>query len=387
MLSLKKIAFSTVFMALSSVALADDAPPNYFGAMGSYVLPDRNSAARDGYGLHVLYGSPVNQWLSIELNGYGHALRAASGYTGTASAYGAGLDVRGVFYNTPQMGLFALGGLGMSYLDLQTSGNKGVSPYFDAGLGLVLPITQNFSFRTEARYYLLASSQIINGQNVANEARFNAGLQFGFGDAPVAQAPVQPPPPPEEVHLVEVDSDGDGVSDTADLCPNTVPGTSVDEKGCPLAALSTPVVVDGDGDGVPDEADKCSGTVPGMRVDADGCVVKQTLVLRNINFATASGDLTDESKAVLDKMAEGMQGQPDMVIEIDGHTDAVGAQEYNLKLSQLRAKLVRMYLISKGVQPERMSVDGFGEFKPVADNKTEQGRALNRRVEFKVTRP
>jgi OOP family OmpA-OmpF porin len=87
---------------------------------------------------------------------------------------------------------------------------------------------------------------------------------------------------------------------------------------------------------------------------------------------------------VLDKLADSMKGQPGMRVEIDGHTDSVGNQDYNLKLSQARAKLVRLYLHEKGIKMDRMTVDGFGKFKPVADNATEEGRALNRRVEFKI---
>ena len=389
MLWLKKTLALTVLAACAATSFADDAPPNYLGGLASYVAPDRSSNAKNGFGAHFIYGSPINQWLSIELNGFGHELRADTGFTGTASAFGGGLDVRGLFYQAPRFGVFALGGVGASYLDFASSGNKGVAPYLDAGVGLLVPVTHNFNFRAEGRYYALLSSQIINNKNFASEGRANFGVEFNFGDT--VQAPILPPPAPEAVHVVDLDSDGDGVLDSADTCPNTPPGTSVDEKGCALAVApvpiaAAPVATDSDGDGVADDADKCAGTAPGMKVDANGCVVQQTLVLHNVVFATGSGDLTNESKRVLDKIAEGMLGQPDMTVEIDGHTDSVGAQDYNLKLSQARAKLVRLYLKSKGVKFERMSVDGFGQFKPVADNKTEEGRALNRRVEFKVTR-
>ena len=391
MLSLKKTLALAVLATCTSVSLAQDAPPNYIGAMGSFIYPDSGSHAKYGYGGHILYGSPINNWLSLELNGFGQELTADSGYTGKASAFGAGLDVRGMLYKAPYFGidLFALGGIGATYRDLAVSGEKGVAPYLDAGAGLLMPLAHNFNLRAEARYYALISSQVSSGKNITNEGRANVGVEFNFGD--VAQAAVMAPPPPEEVHMVDPDSDGDGVLDSADTCPNTPPGTSVDEKGCALPAAPVPVAAaavsaDADNDGVADSADKCPGTAPGLKVDADGCVVQQTLVLHNIVFATNSGALTEDSKRVLDKIAEGMLGQPTMTIEIDGHTDNVGAQDYNLTLSQARAKLVRLYLKSKGVQFERMSVDGFGQFKPIADNKTEEGRALNRRVEFKITR-
>lgn len=385
---LKKTLALTALAIVTATSFADDAPPNYTTGMASYVAPDRGTHAKSGYGAQFIYGSPINQSLSLELNGFGHALRADSGYSGSAGAFGTGLDLRGLFYQSQQFGVFAVGGVGATYLDFASSGNKGVAPYLDAGLGVLVPLMSNLNLRAEGRYYALLSSQVAADKNFANEGRANVGIEFHFGDAVVAQAAIQPPPPPEPVHVVDTDSDGDGVLDSVDACPNTPPGTSVDDKGCPLAPPApTPVPADADGDGVPDDLDKCPGTAPDMKVDANGCVVQQTLVLRNITFATGSGTLTDEAKHVLDKIAEGMLGQPDMTIEIDGHTDSVGGQQYNLKLSQARAKLVRLYLKSKGVPMERMTVDGFGPFKPVADNTTEEGRALNRRVEFKVTRP
>lgn len=380
---LKKTLTLTALTILAPLTHADDAPPNYFGVLGSYVVPDRASPAKDGFGAHFLYGSPINDWLSLEVNGFGHSLRADTGFSGRSSGFGAGLDLRGIALKTPYFDLFGLGGLGASYVDFQTSGEKGVAPYFDLGAGILVPLLSNFSLRADARYYAQLSSQIINGKSTVNEGRLNAGLQYSFGEE--APAPVLAPPPAEPVNVVDVDTDGDGVLDSIDACPNTPPGTSVDASGCPLPPAPVPVAVtDSDGDGVPDTLDKCPGTAPGLRVDANGCVIQQTLVLRNIVFATGSGALTADSKAVLDKLADSMKGQPGMRVEIDGHTDSVGNQDYNLKLSQARAKLVRLYLHEKGIKMDRMTVDGFGKFKPVADNATEEGRALNRRVEFKI---
>lgn len=378
----------TALSMLCSAASAYDSTLKYGDLMGSYVSPDKNSPAAHGYGLHLIYGSPITKQFSIEFNGFGQSLSARDGFTGTASAFGAGVDLRGMFYETPRYNLFGVGGLGLGFMDQGTSGKKAVAPYLDAGIGVLVPIMHNIDFRAEGRYYGFVSSRIINGQSFVSEGRLNAGIHYRFGDTLVEQAPVVAPPPPVEVKVVDLDSDGDGVFDKQDSCPDTIPGTSVDETGCaPAVQEVAPVVSDSDGDEVPDTADKCPATAPGMKVDDTGCVIKQTLVLRNINFNTGSGELTEASKGILDKIAEGMQGQQDMTIQIDGHTDAVGAQQYNLKLSQVRAEQVRLYLIEKGVKPERMSADGFGEFKPAADNKTEEGRAQNRRVEFKITRP
>ena len=84
----------------------------------------------------------------------------------------------------------------------------------------------------------------------------------------------------------------------------------------------------------------------------------------------------------LDENLEGLSNQPDLSIVIQGHTDAIGPEDYNQKLSEQRAQAVYEYFISKGVSSERMQTVGYGESRPVADNSSAQGRALNRRTEI-----
>ena len=182
-----------------------------------------------------------------------------------------------------------------------------------------------------------------------------------------------------QLPVAVLDSDADGVADALDACPGTPPGSQVDARGCPLPR-------DLDGDGVPNEIDMCPNTPLTMKVDVRGCVVKQTVVFNNINFQTGSDQLTPSARAILDTIATGLRGQPGMMVEISGHTDAQGAQDYNLKLSQNRARSVKSYLMGKSIGPGRMTTAGYGEFNPVAGNDTESGRAKNRRVEFKITK-
>lgn len=369
--------------ALPFAAQADDAPPNYLGGMFSYKLPDNHTGAEAGYGAHVLYGSPMNDWLSLELNGFGHALTAAQGFTGEADAYGVGMDLRGIFAKLPFAQFFGIGGLGAAYLDNGNTGNKSVAPFLNVGAGAIAPLSSNFNLRAEARYYMTSASGLGLGTNFLNDGHFNIGVEYSF-DGLNPEKPL-PPPTPEPVQVVPPDQDHDGVADSVDACPDTPAGTVVDEKGCPLPPPPPPAApVDSDGDGVTDDLDKCPHTPKGMKVDASGCVIQQVIVLYSITFATGSGELTGDSKRILDEMAEGMKGQPNMLIEVDGHTDSVGSQKSNLKLSKLRAQMVKEYLASKGIAPERMTTDGFGQFKPIATNKTAEGRAQNRRVEFKV---
>lgn len=176
------------------------------------------------------------------------------------------------------------------------------------------------------------------------------------------------------------DSDGDGVTDLLDKCPNTPVGTKVDATGCPF---------DSDGDGVIDSNDKCPNTPAGTKVDAVGCPALfgtgASLVLEGVYFETGKAQLKPESQAVLDRVAESLKGNPEVKVEIGGHTDNTGSRATNVRLSGARAQAVKDYLVSKGVDAARMTTKGYGPDKPVADNKTVAGRAANRRVELTKT--
>lgn len=114
---------------------------------------------------------------------------------------------------------------------------------------------------------------------------------------------------------------------------------------------------------------------------------KANYVIRNINFETASDKLTPDSKASLDKFAEFLKAPPGIIsLAVHGHTDSQGSDTYNLNLSQRRANAVKTYLSSKGLEGSKISATGFGESKPIDTNETADGRAKNRRVEFKVER-
>jgi OOP family OmpA-OmpF porin len=204
------------------------------------------------------------------------------------------------------------------------------------------------------------------------------------------------------------DADSDGVSDNDDRCPNTPAGVKVDASGCPL---------DADGDKVPDYLDKCPNTPAGAQVDANGCPLdrdgdgvpdfqdrcpdragpasnkgcpeikaKQKKILneatRYIQFDFNKSTLKPSSNARLDQMVQILNEYPDYSLSIAGHTDSKGADDYNLKLSYERAASARAYMLSKGIPAERIEARGYGETKPLADNKTAAGQAQNRRVDF-----
>jgi OOP family OmpA-OmpF porin len=112
--------------------------------------------------------------------------------------------------------------------------------------------------------------------------------------------------------------------------------------------------------------------------------VRDVVVLKGVNFATNSAQLTPSSATVLDEVAATLVKRNDIRAEVAGHTDDRGAADYNRSLSQKRAESVRGYLVSKGVDASRLTARGYGEDSPIADNKTDKGRAENRRVELRA---
>ena len=128
--------------------------------------------------------------------------------------------------------------------------------------------------------------------------------------------------------------------------------------------------------------DQCPDTPHGVKVDAHGCPCELTAELR---FSTASATLSADDKTKLDWIVGQLKRMDWTSGVIEGHTDNVGKKAYNQKLSERRAVAVREYLASEGVSTKRITVEGFGESKPVADNSTADGRAHNRRVVLRRT--
>lgn len=171
------------------------------------------------------------------------------------------------------------------------------------------------------------------------------------------------------------DSDGDGVIDDQDECPNTVPGAAVDARGCEL---------DSDDDSVVDRLDECPDTRAGARVDVKGCEIREVIRLPGVNFETNSDRLLPGAEQVLNDAVATLRMNKDLVIEVAGHTDSDGSAAYNEGLSERRAATVRDYLIDGGVNAGNLTVRGYGETEPVADNATADGKARNRRVELRI---
>jgi len=147
-------------------------------------------------------------------------------------------------------------------------------------------------------------------------------------------------------------------------------------KAVPMAAAPKPM--DSDKDGVPDNLDQCPNTPKGATVDARGCWTYAAKVLFDIN----SSDVKSEAYPMLNEAVLIMKKNPDLKVEVDGHTDSTGTAAYNMTLSEKRAEVIKAYFVSRGIDPNRLTTKGFGFTKPAASNDTKEGRTKNRRVEL-----
>jgi outer membrane protein OmpA-like peptidoglycan-associated protein len=187
---------------------------------------------------------------------------------------------------------------------------------------------------------------------------------------------------PKGCPIIDFDPDKDGVPMPCDQCPDE---KGVRPDGCPVR--------DTDNDGIFDDKDKCPKepeTKNGFE-DDDGCpdkipekFKKFTGVVQGIFFDQGKATIRKDSNATLDGAVKVLQEFPSVRLEISGHTSSEGSNEVNAKLSQERADAVKSWLVSKGVDPNRIQTRGAGSDEPIADNKTALGRSKNRRIEFKI---
>jgi OmpA-OmpF porin, OOP family len=204
--------------------------------------------------------------------------------------------------------------------------------------------------RTSWRFEVAARQDYDDGYS--SNSYFNdltAGLTVLVKLGPEPQRPVPPPPPEPPAPVItcaDLDDDGDGVNNCDDRCPNTPPGTIVGPDGCPV-----PVTID----------------------------------LRGVNFDFDKATLRPDAVVILNEAIEILKKYPELRVEVAGHTDSTGPENYNQGLSERRAKTVYDYLTSNGISASRLvGPVGYGELRPIDTNDTREGRARNRRTELNV---
>ncbi len=297
--------------------------------------------------------------------------------------------------------------------------------YVPLGLGIQVNLLDQAFININAQYRVA-----VTDATAANHLFYSFGIAGSLFDKkePKVIAPPPPPPPPADTDKDGIvdsldacpdvpglaafngcpDSDGDGIPDKEDKCPQVkgiakyqgcpIPDTDKDgindeEDKCPneagVAKYQGCPIPDSDGDGVNDEEDKC----PALAGPASnqGCPeikeeVKKRIdvAAKNVFFATGSAKLLSKSFKSLNEVVKILNEDPNLKLDIEGHTDNTGKPDKNQVLSEQRAKSVLDYLTSKGVDASRLVSAGYGQDRPVADNKTAAGRAKNRRVDLKL---
>ena len=329
---------------------------------------------------------------------------------------------------------FLLEGDAMVYAKMLTD-KYWVSPYLSAGVGAsmykgsyfaaFIPVGVGLQINFYDDAFLLVNTQYRSGitANATDHFYYSLGLVGNIGK-PKEKKVIPPPVPiitdrdadgivdsldvcPDSVGVASLngcpDRDNDGIANYVDKCPDVpgiaryqgcpIPDTDLDGindeedscatvagvaryKGCPIP--------DTDGDGVNDEEDKCPNE-KGLPENG-GCPKLEEYQFKadNVQFVSGKAVLTAKAKTELDKGVVILAEHPKVNISIEGHTDNTGSDATNQKLSAKRAEAVKAYLVQKGIAPERLTTVGFGAASPRADNKTKEGKASNRRVEFKM---
>lgn len=407
-------------LAGPSVSAQESGSRWYVSGLGSYVDDDQDRNADDGLvGGQLALGIPFRRAWHIELFALYNEFNA-DGFDNDQEQTGLGAGI--IRWFQPGSVISPYIGVAAGYSDTDRVRGPGESALMTSGaLGVLLNFGNRFGWRSEARYRRVLEDFALS------DVYLSSGLQWSFGAA--REQPTR--------RRTRNDSDGDGVADAFDLCPDST-SSMVDARGCPEAdndrdgvtnrldrcprtpnnipvnsrgcpadsdrdgvidALDAcrgtpwdavvdergcPQVRDSDGDGIPDDADRCADTPAGRGVDPDGCPIPERITLDGVSFQVNSSQLTAASRAALNDVAAVLRSRPALKAEIAGHTDAQGEAEYNLWLSQRRAEAVRRHLTDQGVEAGRLTARGYGESEPVADNGTPTGRRQNRRVELRL---
>ena len=339
--------FSVFVVSADDSDLFDDR--FYVAPMGSLTGNRGDSNSTDGWGGGLAIGRVIVPHFGVELVGDYLRYRGKSLTTPTTgllcgilsscpnqvsqlpnqSVYGGGLGLNLYTSPTDAHGVFL-------HLDAE-GGDRFV---YNAGLGFDQPFLDRAVYlRAELLYHKEA--------DFGAQPLFHLGVRLPFGGL---HAPAQPEPPPP-VAVVPVEQ------------PAPAP------EAPPPAPAPAP----------------CQPPAPGQPISFEGCKTGDTIVLHGVNFEFNKATLTVNAKTLLDQVADALLARKDIKVEVDGHTDGKGSVPYNQKLSEARASAVMKYLTGRGIDAARMSSKGFGKSMPIADNATDEGRELNRRVELRVT--
>ncbi len=325
----------------------DDTGAWYISPLLQYTLLDDRRISKDNAGYQIGLGNDFAPNFAAEV-ALSNGIYSIKGSGASEKLNALSLDFMYKFLPPSSMFRpYALLGPGLMEDNIGGHGPTNKGWLGEAGVGVLMGLgdqtgSTRFQLRTEAKYRRSFFQNTAYIPNNPGDVVFGVGLNFMFGapvPAPVVAA-APPPPPPE---------------------PPPPPPPPPEPAPAPCHAPA------------------------GFQVDANCHIIEQKVVVRAVDFEFNSAQLTAPAEETLDDVASALANQPDLSVEIQGYTDSVGSDAYNLHLSQKRAESVRTYLIGKGVGASALTAKGYGKADPIASNATAEGRTQNRRVAFQVT--
>jgi len=331
-----------------------------------YISTSVNVTGETGYGGYLSIQRNFSEHVGMRLKTSYLHLEGKAGNTVTNNLFLGDLDLLYYFIPCEPISPYAGAGLGLFYNTIENSPttalNKSNLDYqLNFNFGAEWRISEKWNLKTELGYHTAASSKFDGTYGTQNGGvlggitdaymTFDLGVQYFFSKG-------------EKSNLCDM---YDGVNAQIDY--------DKIEEIVKRYAVTQPAEVDYDR--IEDIVKKHKSNVSSL---------SNNWVLLGVNFDFNKSTLRPESLPILYNAAEILLNNPDIRVEIQGHTDNIGSESYNKKLSLERAQAVRNFLIAKGVAPNRMTAVGMGESNPIMDNSTPEGRQLNRRIEFKVLR-
>lgn len=355
----KKLAIAAAAFAAPSLAAASDFE---LGIGAPYYGFDKEAQLDDKVGANINFGYRFDRPFGVELS--------YSQVSTQNEVTGVDVDVQdvrldGLWYLSNEGRVLPYAALGVGNLESDTDlADAEDETSVNLGLGVKAHLSERFRARIDGRWLHGLDSYM-------NHSVVTLGLGYVFGASQKAAAVVTP---------AFVDADKDGVEDSVDQCPATPASVNVDAKGC---------AIDTDRDGVADYLDQCPETDRKLKVDTNGCPVKLTedvSIDLSVQFASGSDVVKPEYFSEVRGVARFMEQYEDSQVVIEGHTDTSGSAAYNKSLSHKRANAVANLLVEQyGIERSRVQAIGYGEERPLFEEKTVEDRAKNRRVVAKVS--
>lgn len=300
---------------------AEKAGQWYIAPMASVIWVDEDRLTDDDLGAAISIGRALTEDVNVEFHAFGYQMDGIN----ETDYWGLGADAMRVLYRNQRISPYLLGGVGWNKSN-RASGRDGEDLYANVAVGLLTDLGPNgpIALRTELRYRLDTEKR--NGDY--RDLMLKVGVHLPFGSPyaepePVAAAVPPPPPPPPP--------------------PAPAPAPAPEPE-----------------------------------------VVPEVIVLEGVTFAFNSAEIVADEQGTLEEAVATLERNPELEVEVAGHTDSVGNPRYNQGLSERRALSVMEFLVDAGIDPDRLSARGYGQLEPVATNATDQGRAMNRRVELRV---